>query len=197
MSNSKYGGVAYHNLYDYLILSAILWYNLKKQSMKMFRKIILLIILFTIPLPTIFVSNKFGFSNRVIQTANAQVPSVCGDGVISDKEKCDTDGNIGCANPNEPFCNGRCTFCVCSESRLVFLDKPIICTVQDLILFLLSIIGSIALLMLVFSGILYIFAGGNLDAQSKAKRTFNYAIIGLIFVLISYAIIKIITDVSV
>jgi len=163
----------------------------------MFRKIILLIILFAIPLSTILISNKFGFSNRVIQTANAQVPSVCGDGVISDKEKCDTDGNMGCANPNEPFCNGRCTFCVCSESKLVFLDKPIICTVQDLILFLLSIIGSVALLMFVLSGILYMFAGANPEAQNKAKKTFNYAVIGLIFVLISYAMIRIVADLGI
>ena len=122
---------------------------------------------------------------------------ICGDGIISGNEKCDTDEDIGCADPDKPFCNGRCTFCVCSESRLVFLDKPIICTVQDLILFLLSIIGGIALLMIVFSGILYTFSGTDPEAQNKAKRTFNYAIIGLIFVLISYAIIKIITEVSV
>ena len=78
--------------------------------------------------------------------------------------------------------------------QLVFLDKPVVDIVNDLILFLLSIIGSIVLLMLVLSGILYIFAGSNPEAQTKAKKTFNYAIIGLILVLISYAIMIIITD---
>jgi len=164
------------------------------QIMKIFKKIILFVILFAILLPTIFVSKKIGFSDRIIQTANAQV---CGDGIVSGNEKCDISGNIGCADPNKPFCNRRCSFCVCSESRLVFSAKPIICIVQDLILFLLSVIGGIALLMLVFSGILYIFSNANPEAQNKAKRTFNYAILGLIFVLISYVIIGIITDLSV
>ena len=82
-------------------------------------------------------------------------------------------------------------------AQLVFLGKPVVDIVNDLILFLLSIIGGIALLMLVLGGILYIFAGSNPEAQNKAKRTFNYAIAGLIFVLISYALIKIITDISV
>jgi len=146
--------------------------------MKIFKKIILVIILFAVLLPT----------------ANAQI---CGDGIISGNEKCDTSGNIGCIDPDEPFCNKRCSFCVCSESRLVIFAKPIICIVQDLTLFLLSILGGISLLMFIFSGILYIFTGGNPEAQTKTKKTFNYAIIGLIFVLISYAIIGIITDLSV
>jgi hypothetical protein len=165
--------------------------------MKIINKLISFVILLAILLPTIFISNKIGFSDEIIQTANAQVPSVCGDGVISGDEECDTVMNMGCADPDKPFCNRRCTFCVCSESRLALVNKPIICIVQDLILFLLSIIGGIALLILVLSGILYIFAGANPEAQNKAKKTFNYAIIGLIFVLISYAIIKIITDISV
>ena len=146
--------------------------------MKSFKKFILVIILFAIFSPS----------------ANAQV---CGDGLVSGNEKCDISGNIGCVDPDEPFCNRRCSFCVCSESRLVLFAKPIICIVQDLILFLLSIIGGIALIMIIFSGILYIFVGGNPEAQTKAKKNFSYAIIGLIFVLISYAIINIITDLSV
>ena len=82
-------------------------------------------------------------------------------------------------------------------AQLVFLGKPVVDIVNDLILFLLSIIGGIALLMFVFGGILYIFAGANPEVQDKAKKTFNYAIIGLIFVLISYAIIGVITDLSI
>ena len=165
--------------------------------MRIIKKFILFISLFAILLSTVFTSNEFGSSGKIIRIANAQVPSVCGDGVISGDEECDTSGNIGCADPDEPFCNKRCSFCVCSESRLVLFAKPIICIVQDLILFLLSIIGGIALLMLVFGGILYILAGSNPEAQEKAKKTFNQAIIGLIFVLISYAIIGVIINLSV
>jgi len=162
--------------------------------MKTFKKFILFTILFVVFSVAIFISNEFGFSDKIVQTANAQI---CGDGIISGNEKCDISGNIGCADPDEPFCNRRCSFCVCSESRLVFSAKPIICIVQDLILFLLSIIGGLSLLMLAFSGIFYIFIGGNPEAQTKAKKIFNYAIIGLILVLISYAVIGVITDLSI
>ena len=155
-------------------------------------------ILFTILLSTNFISNKFGFSDRIIQTTNAQV---CGDGIVSGDEKCDTSNDAGCGG-TDPICND-CVTCTCSDSKLVFsgnllgLRTPVICIIKNLILFLLSIIGGIALLMLVFSGILYVFAGANPEAQTKAKKTFNYAIIGLIFVLVSYALIKIIIDLSI
>jgi hypothetical protein len=81
--------------------------------------------------------------------------------------------------------------------NLTKFDKPVADIFSDASLFLLSIVGGITLLMLIFGGILYIFAGANPEAQNKAKRTFNYAIIGLIFVLISYAIIEVISDVGV
>ena len=162
--------------------------------MRIIEKFILFVILFAVLLPTVFISNKLGFSNGIIQKVNAQV---CGDGVISGDEECDTSGNIGCADPDEPFCNRRCTSCVCSESKFAIVNKPVICIVQDLILFLLSIIGGVALLMFVIGGILYIFAGANPEAQEKAKGTITKAIIGLIFVLIAYAIIEVITTLSV
>ena len=73
---------------------------------------------------------------------------------------------------------------------LTKFDKPIIDIFNEASLFLLSIIGGIALLVIVLSGILYIFAGANPEAQTKAKKTFNYAIIGLIFVLTSYGIVN-------
>jgi hypothetical protein len=68
---------------------------------------------------------------------------------------------------------------------LTKFDKPVIDIFSEASLFLLSIIGGIALFVIIIGGILYIFAGANPEAQKKAKKTFNYAIIGLIFDLIS------------
>ena len=79
---------------------------------------------------------------------------------------------------------------------LTKFDKPIIDIFNEASLFLLSIIGGIALLVIVLSGILYIFAGANPEAQTKAKKTFNYAIIGLILVLVSYALIEVASDIG-
>ena len=78
----------------------------------------------------------------------------------------------------------------CMAMKLTKFDKPIKDVLGDAIIFLLSIVGGIALLMIVFGGILYIFAGANPEAQNKAKETVTKAIIGLIFVLTSYGIIN-------
>ena len=78
----------------------------------------------------------------------------------------------------------------CAAMKLTKFDKPIKDVFNEAILFLLSIIGGIVLLMLIVGGILYIFAGGNPEAQTKAKNTVTKAIIGLILVLSSYAIVN-------
>jgi len=85
--------------------------------------------------------------------------------------------------------------------NLTKFDKPIAGIFSEASLFLLSIVGGLALLVIVISGILYIFAGANPEAQNKAKGTATKAIIGLIFVLTSYGIInqtsQIVTDTGV
>jgi len=86
----------------------------------------------------------------------------------------------------------------CMAMYLEKFDKPIKDVLGDAILFLLSIIGGFALLVIIIGGILYIFAGGNPEAQNKAKETATKAIIGLMFVLVSYGLInqtsQIVTD---
>lgn len=63
-------------------------------------------------------------------------------------------------------------------------------TIAERILeFLLSIAGSIALLFLVGSGILYMASNGNPDSQNKAKRMFISALAGLLVISFSYILI--------
>lgn len=78
----------------------------------------------------------------------------------------------------------------CAAMTLTKFNKDIVEVFKDASSFLLSIVGGIVLLMLVFGGILYIFAGSNPEAQNKAKGTVTKAIIGLVFVLVSYGIIN-------
>ena len=80
--------------------------------------------------------------------------------------------------------------------NLTKFDKPIVDILSEASLFLLSIIGGLALLVIITGGILYIFAGANPEAQEKAKGTVTKAIVGLIFVLVSYAVIDQISYVS-
>ncbi|MCK5413657.1 MAG: hypothetical protein KAI57_04795 [Candidatus Pacebacteria bacterium] len=69
-------------------------------------------------------------------------------------------------------------------------DKLVVDILNDLIGFILSIIGKIALLMLVVGGIYYIVSGSNPDGQLKAKKLITYAILGIILTLISFAIVE-------
>jgi len=56
--------------------------------------------------------------------------------------------------------------------------------------FLLGIAGSIALLMFVYGGVLYILAGANQGVLTKAKNAIKYAVIGLIVILSAGLIMK-------
>ena len=85
---------------------------------------------------------------------------------------------------------------VCSAMNLTKFDKDIVEVFEDASSFLLSIIGGITLLVIVIGGILYILAGSNPEAQNKAKGVITKAIIGLVLVLASYAIIKTISSIG-
>lgn len=53
-------------------------------------------------------------------------------------------------------------------------------------------IGSVALILFIYAGILFIRSGGDQKQVQTARQTITYAIIGLVLVLSSYAIINII-----
>jgi hypothetical protein len=79
---------------------------------------------------------------------------------------------------------------------LAFLDKPVVDIFNDAIEWLLSIVGGLALAMLIFGGIYYIFSGSNPEGQNTAKRIITYAILGLGLILVSYAILGVIKKVA-
>lgn len=53
---------------------------------------------------------------------------------------------------------------------------------------LLPLIGVLAILVIIYGGVLYITAGPNEEQAAKAKRTLMYGIIGLILVAASFLI---------
>ena len=59
--------------------------------------------------------------------------------------------------------------------------------------YFLGLVGLIAVLMLVIGGIRYITSAGNEQTIEKAKHTILYAIIGIVIVVLSYAIVWTIT----
>jgi len=60
--------------------------------------------------------------------------------------------------------------------------------------FLLSVAGTVALLMLIVGGIFFMISIGNPDSQQKAKRMVIGALAGLIVILMSFALISLVND---
>jgi len=62
---------------------------------------------------------------------------------------------------------------------------------------LLSIAGSVALLMLIYGGIVYIVSAGNPEKAEQGKRIVTWTLYGLLVVLMSYSIISTIEEIFV
>ncbi len=54
----------------------------------------------------------------------------------------------------------------------------------------LFLIGSIAVLMLIYGGIRYTTSGGNEKSVTAAKNTILYAIVGIVVAILAYAIVN-------
>lgn len=66
--------------------------------------------------------------------------------------------------------------------------------IKSIINILLYIAGAVAVVMLILGGIRYITSNGKQDQVTAAKNTIMYAIIGLIVVILAYAIVQFVVD---
>jgi hypothetical protein len=62
-------------------------------------------------------------------------------------------------------------------------------------LYLLSVVGLIALLFMVFAGIKYMLSVGDEEKMKSAKNSFNSAAFGLIIALLAYGILSVINSI--
>lgn len=67
---------------------------------------------------------------------------------------------------------------------------------QALITLLLFLVGAVALILIMVSGVKFLFSGGDAKQVEGARNTMTYAIIGLVIVLFSFFIINIIAQVT-
>ena len=98
------------------------------------------------------------------------------------------------ANLVSAACDGKVTIndsSGCSQpngtSNQLFGAGGIFTTVMNVILF---IVGSIAVLMLIYGGVRYTISGGDEKAVTSAKNTILYAIVGIVVALLAYAIVN-------
>jgi hypothetical protein len=64
----------------------------------------------------------------------------------------------------------------------------------NIIKILLSVVGILAVLFIVYGGLRYITSGGNQTSVTAAKNTVIYALLGLIVSVLSFAIVQVLTN---
>lgn len=62
--------------------------------------------------------------------------------------------------------------------------------INDLINILLFIVGALAVIMIIVSGILYVTSSGDAGKVARAKNTLMYSIVGLVVAFIAFAIVN-------
>jgi hypothetical protein len=74
-----------------------------------------------------------------------------------------------------------------------FTQKDPRAIVASIIKILLSFLGTIAVVLIIYAGFLWMTAGGKPDNTKKAKDIMSTAVVGLIIILISYGITVFVT----
>lgn len=67
---------------------------------------------------------------------------------------------------------------------------------QNLIFWALTFAGIVALVLLIVGGIKYITSGGDAKAADGAKKTITWALIGLVVILMSFAVLSLIAGIT-
>lgn len=62
--------------------------------------------------------------------------------------------------------------------------------ILNVVNFFLLFLGLIAVIMIIYGGVTYVTAAGNQESIDKAKKIIMYAIVGIIIVLISFALVR-------
>ncbi len=63
-------------------------------------------------------------------------------------------------------------------------------TVLNIITFVLGLLGLIAVIMILYGGFIWLTAGGNEDKVDQAKKIISAAAVGLVVILVSWAIVN-------
>lgn len=69
-------------------------------------------------------------------------------------------------------------------------DEKAETTVKDVVNLLLFVVGALAVVMIIFSGISYTLSQGDAGRVAKAKNTLIYSVVGLIVAFLAFAIVN-------
>lgn len=80
--------------------------------------------------------------------------------------------------------------------EIEYFDGNVVESINELASLLLSYVGAIVLLFLVATGIYYMSAQGDPERQARAKNSFSYIILGLLIIMMSYAILVVVNRIA-
>jgi hypothetical protein len=68
------------------------------------------------------------------------------------------------------------------------VQTDLVQAVMNITNYILGVVAMIAVLMIIYSGLMYLTSGGNDERIEAARKTFSNAIIGMVIVGLAYAI---------
>lgn len=98
------------------------------------------------------------------------------------------------------FMFGAFSLCPVSASEIVpdggrkeygnYTVNDFVLTAVNIATWILGIVGSLALLMFIYGGFMFILSGGNAEKTAQGKQIIINAVIGLVIIFTSYTIIQ-------
>lgn len=84
----------------------------------------------------------------------------------------------------------------CTVNGTVATFNCIVPLFTNVITWLFELSGTVALFLIIFSGIKFITSGGDAKQVEGARKTLTYAVIGLLVIFFSYLIINLISTIT-
>ena len=83
-------------------------------------------------------------------------------------------------------CKGRGNSAICKSSTA---DQNINSVIANIVRVMLILLGSVAVIVIIYSGFRYITSSGDAARVSAAKNTLTYAVVGLVVAIFAYVIV--------
>ncbi len=92
---------------------------------------------------------------------------------------------VGALDPLGSVCNENPNSEICASQPDKAEDL-----IKNLVNILLFVVGLLAVIMIIVSGILYITSSGDAGKVARAKNTLTYSIVGLVIAFVAFAIVN-------
>ena len=101
-----------------------------------------------------------------------------------------TTTSLGAVDLLGDACDGVKSSAVCASKDEGSTREAAAGEVQEVVNFILFLLGIVAVIMIIYGGFRYVTSGGDPTGTQNAKNTILYAVIGLIVAMLSYAIVN-------